>query len=55
MNNNIGFNNTAGFDYSWEAGGIWFSKSTNMVVQEETLSTIIKGSAFTLTSNRTTG
>jgi parallel beta-helix repeat protein len=32
-NNEIAFNNTAGFDYNWEAGGVWFSKSTNLVIE----------------------
>jgi hypothetical protein len=33
QNNEIAFNNTVGFDYGWEAGGVWFSRSTNLVAQ----------------------
>ena len=32
-NNEVAFNNTLGFNFQWEAGGIWFSESTNPVVQ----------------------
>ena len=33
QDNEIAFNNTLGFDYSWEAGGTKFSNTTNLVVQ----------------------
>jgi hypothetical protein len=33
QNNEIAFNNTLGFDFSWEAGGTKFSNMTNLVVQ----------------------
>jgi parallel beta-helix repeat protein len=33
QDNEIAYNNTLGFDFGWEAGGLWFSSSTNQVVQ----------------------
>jgi len=33
QNNEIAFNNTLGFDYNWEAGGVWLSNSTYLNVQ----------------------
>jgi hypothetical protein len=32
-NNEIAYNNTLGFDFSWEAGGTKFSNTTNLIVQ----------------------
>jgi parallel beta-helix repeat protein len=33
QNNDVGFNNTAGFQFGWEAGGVWVSNSTNTVIK----------------------
>lgn len=33
QNNEISYNNTAGFQFGWEAGGVWFSNSTNPVIK----------------------
>ena len=31
--NEISYNNTAGFEFGWEAGGVWFSNSTSPIIK----------------------